>query len=195
MDYQVTYVPFSLHKVKWLIINSNVPHDLLSSAYNDRRLAVHSAKSKVKQQFDVVDSFRDITISMLDYTDLSAEEYRLSRFVVEEISRVDHMTKAIRENEIPQIVKILNQGHEGLRNLYNVTCRETDYIVDWIRDNGCHLMAGRQMGGGFGGALLCLANEDIEGQEIQDLLNSYKDKFAISANCIELQLSDGVACI
>ena len=50
-------------------------------------------------------------------------------------------------------------SHNGLKNLYEVSCAELDFIVDYTKKLK-YVVGSRMMGGGFGGMILVLVNDD-----------------------------------
>lgn len=46
-------------------------------------------------------------------------------------------------------------SHEGLRDKYNVSCEELDFLVEIARKKGA--LGSRMMGGGFGGCTINLS--------------------------------------
>ncbi|MBO0702556.1 MAG: galactokinase, partial [Candidatus Dormibacteraeota bacterium] len=59
----------------------------------------------------------------------------------------------------PRLRRLLLTAHASLRDDLEVTVPETDAIVDRAAGvAGCH--GARQMGGGFGGSVLALVDED-----------------------------------
>ena len=51
--------------------------------------------------------------------------------------------------------KTLDASHESLKNLYEVSCEETDALQESLRmQKGC--VGARMIGGGFGGCVLAL---------------------------------------
>ncbi len=68
----------------------------------------------------------------------------------------------LKKNNILSFGKLLYLSHYGLRDLYEVSCPELDFIVDEGKKiKG--VMGGRMTGAGFGGCTLHLIKEeDVE---------------------------------
>jgi galactokinase len=60
------YVPFNIPGYQILLFNTNVKHNLVSSAYNERRAACFQGVAWVKEKYPAVNSLRDISLAMLD---------------------------------------------------------------------------------------------------------------------------------
>jgi galactokinase len=86
--------------------------------------------------------------------------------------------------------KLMFKTHDGLRNLYNVSCAELDFLVNEAKRYPL-IIGARLMGGGFGGCTINI----IRKNEIYDITGaiaeSYKNKFDIDAECYVMSLSDG----
>ncbi|MBO0746163.1 MAG: galactokinase [Candidatus Dormibacteraeota bacterium] len=84
------------------------------------------------------------------------------RHVDSEIERVGEFVAALEEDDRPRLRRLLLLAHESLRDDLEVTVPETDAIVARVADlPGCH--GARQMGGGFGGSVVALVDEDATG--------------------------------
>ncbi|MBO0704595.1 MAG: galactokinase, partial [Candidatus Dormibacteraeota bacterium] len=84
------------------------------------------------------------------------------RHVDSEIERVGEFVAALEQDDRPRLRRLLLLAHESLRDDLEVTVPETDAIVARVADlPGCH--GARQMGGGFGGSVVALVDEDATG--------------------------------
>jgi galactokinase len=95
---------------------------------------------------------------------------------------------------LAQLGAYLNQTHEGLRDLYEVSCRELDFLQDEIRaQKGVY--GARMMGGGFGGCLLVLASREFGREDVQALVSKFNAKHGLQSEWIDIRLSDGVYAV
>ena len=84
--------------------------------------------------------------------------------------------------------------HKGLSKLYEVSCVELDFLVDFSENfNG--VVGARLMGGGFGGCTINLVNKENKENFIQQITKVFKKKFSIDASCYDVQLVDGTHLI
>jgi galactokinase len=157
MDYR--HIPLNLKSVKILITNSNVPRSLVESEYNQRReecercVALLSAKKPGR-------ALRDYTPADLrDSMGLIPEGTRKKCLhVVEENNRVLEAEAALKKNDIASFGKLMNRSHESLRDQYEVSCPELDWLVKraWETDG---VYGSRMTGAGFGGCTVTLIEE------------------------------------
>ncbi len=155
------YVPFKLDGIKILLLNTNVKHSLASSEYNNRRKECEQAVTWVKAYEPTVHSLRDATEDMLDKYVLPKDEQmdRRARFVVQEIDRLQKGCGDLQQGNIAALGKKMFATHDGLSNMYAVSCRELDWLVDAVRNNDA-VIGSRMMGGGFGGCTINLVKEE-----------------------------------
>lgn len=176
LDY--THVPLELGDHCFLLINSHVHHSLASSEYNTRRNQCDEAVSIIRKAYPEVKALRDVNLSMLEEQKnvLTNTLYRRSKFVVEENQRVLDAVTALRAGDLPGLGALLYKSHAGLRDEYEVSCAEIDFLVDFTLDNPAVLGA-RIMGGGFGGCSLNLIHKEAIPKLIAQLAPAYEEKF------------------
>ncbi len=155
------YVPFKLEGVKILLLNTNVKHSLASSEYNTRRNECTQAVEWIKQHIPDVHSLRNVTEEMLDKYVLPKSELidKRARFVVQEINRLQKGCDDLQHGNITALGQKMFETHDGLSKMYNVSCKELNWLVDAVRNNE-NVLGSRMMGGGFGGCTINLVKED-----------------------------------
>ncbi len=155
------YVPFKLDGIKIVLLNTNVKHSLASSEYNTRRNECTQAVEWIKAHHPEVTSLRHATIAMLDEYVLPKDELidKRSRFVVEEIDRLLTGCADLQRGDIAALGKKMFATHDGLSKMYAVSCKELDFLVDFVR-NRPEVLGARMMGGGFGGCTINLVKEE-----------------------------------
>ena len=154
------YVPLSLKGVKILITNSKVPHGLAESEYARRREDCRACVEVLSVKKPGT-ALRDYTASdVRDSMGLIPETTRKKCLhVVEENQRVIEAEEALRRKDLVTFGKLMNRSHESLRDLYEVSCPELDWLVKraWETDG---VYGSRLTGAGFGGCTVTLIEED-----------------------------------
>ncbi len=187
------YFPLILDGYSLVLINTKVHHSLASSAYNKRRsqceegLMLMHSNSPVK-------SFRDITKweDLLSYEAMMGEEvYMRCLYVVQEIDRTQQAAKLLQEHDLKGLGKLMYATHEGLSKLYEVSCKELDFLVEQAKKNSS-VIGARLMGGGFGGCTINIVATDAVASFISETLAAYKTKFGIDGEAYVVQTDDGV---
>ena len=82
------------------------------------------------------------------------------------------------------------QHINGLKNLYEVSCPELDFLVEFSKGYNA-IIGSRMMGGGFGGCTINLIHEDAIESFVQDAKKAYQTKFHIELTAIEANPSEG----
>ncbi|HEY5391875.1 MAG TPA: galactokinase, partial [Hanamia sp.] len=145
------YIPLNIEGYEIVLINTKVHHSLAASQYNQRRKECEKGMEILKRELQV-SSFRDIKSAdeLLPYKEQMGDEvYRRCLFVVEEILRTKKAGHLLKEKDTIGFGKLMFQTHEGLKNLYEVSCAELNYLVDAAKKN-TDVIGSRLMGGGFG---------------------------------------------
>ncbi|MFN5376551.1 MAG: galactokinase, partial [Chitinophagaceae bacterium] len=158
------------------LFNTNVKHALASSEYNTRRNECLQAVEWVRQFMPSVSSLRDVTESMLDQYVKPKNELidKRSRFVVQEIKRLLNGCEDLGKGDVQALGKKMLKTHEGLSKMYEVSCKELDWLVDFVKGNP-NVMGARMMGGGFGGCTINLVREDAIDALIESIIPAYEE--------------------
>lgn len=191
-DLSFSYKPLELGDYAVLLLNTNVKHSLSSSAYNDRRASCEAGVQLVKAVYPAVNSLRDVTVAMLDelVKDVDADMYTKCRFVVEENERLNAACDALEDGDIEELGKQLYRAHDGLSKEYEVSCRELDFLVDYVKQFP-EVLGARMMGGGFGGCTINLVKKSFQDLLIERLAPVYKQEFGLELTAIKVVPSNG----
>jgi len=176
-----------------LLINSKVSHSHAESGYNQRRLECQQGVALLQVVYPEIRSLRDASLEQLETMDNPMPEtlFHRCRYVIEENQRVLKAVEALEHSDMDLLGGLLTASHEGLRDDYEVSCPELDYLVDTaISLPG--VMGSRMMGGGFGGCSLTLVQRDALAEVRQQLVSSYYRSFGREAEPLEVCLDDGV---
>ena len=82
------------------------------------------------------------------------------------------------------------EAHEGISSLYEVSCPESDFLVDFAKKNS-EVLGARQTGGGFGGCTLNLVHENAVEDFKAAATKAYKAAFDITLDAFEVKPSGG----
>jgi len=186
------YFPLELEGYEVVLINTNVHHSLASSEYNVRRKQCEEGLAILKKEKGI-NSFRDIKNAeeLLSFKDKMGEKvYDRCKFVVEEIIRTQNAAKLLQQNDLNEFGKLMFETHEGLSKLYEVSCKELDFLVEKAREYK-DVIGARMMGGGFGGCTInIIKNEGLE-TFLSDATTAYQKKFQIDPEVIKVKVGDG----
>jgi len=172
------YIPITLKPYKLLLLNTNVTHQLASGEYNKRRQQCEEGMHYIKKFYPSTRSFREVTPEVLMELKPHFPEviYKRCFFVVQEIIRVLKTVEALKSNALDKLGIYMYETHEGLSSLYEVSCPELDFLVDFSKKNDS-VLGSRMMGGGFGGCTLSLIHEDGVEEFISKAAKAYLNAF------------------
>ncbi|MDA8278298.1 MAG: galactokinase [Actinomycetota bacterium] len=156
MKHKSCEIPFT----ELLVVDSNVHHSISDGGYGRRRVECENAAKILNHRF-----ISEATIEEAE--SLSDVDLRnRAVHVVTENSRVQGVIGAFQEGKTG--AHYLVESHESLRDNFQVSCAETDLIVEGVMRSGAE--GARMVGGGFGGSCIVVGGdyEDLKSQVISD---------------------------
>lgn len=189
-------VPVAMGDYEWLLINSNVSHELGESAYAERVRECAEGLTILQRKYPEVKSLRDATPALVEElrTAMPENVYRRCRYVTSEDVRTQRAVGALRSGDQAMMGELLLQTHAGLRDDYEVSCPEIDFLVDRaIADQ--RVSGARIMGGGFGGCTLNLVHRDATEDFGQQTLAAYAERFGRDGEMYRVRLTEGTSVI
>jgi len=140
-----------------LIINSMVRHELAGSEYAVRRAQCARAVEALQRAGMPVSSLRDATREMLASPALDCPDIIRARaqHVISENARTTKAADLLEQKAYAQFGRLMVESHASLRDDYEVSCDELDYLVDCACDTP-GVFGARMTGGGFGGCAVAL---------------------------------------
>ena len=163
-----------------VIADSGKKRELVNSAYNQRRQECQLAVQFIQQRDQNVHSLRDVSKQDFEtFVDLLPEVVeRRARHVVEEIDRVERSALALVEDDAAAFGALMLAGHASLRDLYEVSCEELDFLVETAsKQAGC--IGARLTGAGFGGCTVNLVQKQYADDFCDALQSAYLDHYSM----------------
>lgn len=190
------YVPFKLDGIRIVLFNTNVKHSLASSEYNTRRKECEKAVNWIKKHVPEVHSLRDVTEEMLDKYVLPKDALvdKRSRFVVQEIRRLTEGCADLQKGDLASLGRKMFATHDGLSQLYAVSCKELDFLADFVRNHD-DVIGARMMGGGFGGCTINLVKENKIDKLITEIRPAYEKQMGLPLAVYVAAIGDGTSVI
>lgn len=195
-DLSYEYVPIDWSDYEILLLNTNVKHNLASTAYNDRRNSCEQGVAWVKEHFPEVETLRDVTLAQLDefVKEKDLDTYTKCRFIIEENQRLLAASEALTNNDIEELGKLLFAAHWALSKEYEVSCPELDFLIS-AAEQSTHVVGARMMGGGFGGCTINIIHKGKSDDFVQEVSASYEEKFGFPLTPIRINLGEGSSMI
>ncbi len=189
---QYEYFHFDFSGFNLVLCDTNVKHELASSEYNTRREQCENGGSIIRKKFHYVKNLRDVTPEMLESLKNEFEQVIYDRclFVVEENLRVEKACHALLREDFVTFGILMYQSHDGLKDMYEVSCRELDFLVDCTRNNH-DVLGARMMGGGFGGCTINLVKKDATEKFIKDIAPLYQKECGKEMKAYVVKIGDG----
>ncbi|MDG1503553.1 MAG: galactokinase [Flavicella sp.] len=191
LDYELIKVDFDPYVV--VLLNSNVSHNLASSEYNVRRDECDTALAAIKKKYPNYHFLTEIPIKVVEEFKnvLPVKIYNRALYVTQENKRTLKAVNYLKDRDLNGFGECLYKSHHGLQHLYEVSCKELDFLVAQTKALD-FVVGSRMMGGGFGGCTINIVHKDKVGEFIENVSAAYEEKHAIKLSSIITTISDGV---
>ena len=80
----------------------------------------------------------------------------------------------------------------GVSKEYEVSCKELDFLVDYVKDNPVVLGA-RMMGGGFGGCTINLVKEEAIEELVKNISKGYQHAMNLELSAYIAGIEEGTS--
>lgn len=193
---EYNYFPFASSAYDLLLINSRVKHSLADSEYNLRRLDCEAGVAHLQRFHPHVKSLRDATPELLgqELQLLDKKIFQRCLYVVEEIARVNEACEDLKRGDFETFGKKMFITHKGLSELYEVSCPELDYLVNFAAGYK-DVIGSRMMGGGFGGCTLNLVKKEAVSDFVDRISEAYFEAYAVLPDAYPVTIGEGTAVV
>ena len=180
--------PFTRYKI--LIMDSRVPRMGVENELNQRLADIKKGLELLSQKRTGT-SFREFATSDLveSMGDLPEEIRRRSMHIVQEIRRVYDAQDALKRADLLNFSRIIFHSHESLRDLYEVSCPELDWLVKLAQETE-GVLGSRMTGQGFGGCTYTILRDSAI-EEYKKRLEDYERIFGFHPVVYEVKLATG----
>ncbi|MBE0479172.1 galactokinase, partial [Candidatus Aerophobetes bacterium] len=189
------FVDIALREVGMLVIDTGVKRSLASSEYNKRRRECEETVKLLRNYIDNLSSLRDLTPELLEKyrSKLTQLQRKRVKHVVEENIRVENMVAALEKQDMKMAGRLLFASHFSLKNLYEVSSPELDFLVELAQKEG--ILGARMTGAGFGGATIHLLFKRDIPEYCKVVKKEFFNRFARNPNIFKVRTSQGVCQI
>ena len=193
-SYETHWTTISDQSVAFLIINSNVKHQLASGEYGKRRTECEQAAKILN-----VELLRDATIEMLESAKSKMNNiyYRRAKHVITENKRTIEAAAALEKSQLEEAGCLMFESHQSLKNDFEVSCSELDCIVNIAKKIGTDggVYGCRMTGGGFGGCAIALVKTNFIPQITETIEKEYKTKTGLNCTIFSTRPAEGAHII
>ena len=158
-----------------LIAESGVTRELRGSGYAQRRKECEAAVAALAEVEPTVRSLRDATPELLELARdrLGDRLSRRARHVVSENERVEVAARALEGGDVAAAGRAFLASHASLRDDFDASVPAVDQLVD-LAASIPGVLGARLTGGGFGGAVLVLAEAAAARRVATEISGAYR---------------------
>ncbi len=192
-----SYIDLDLGDYTFLLLNSNVSHNLSESGHLNKRFeSCYRGVEAIKQNNASVKSLCDASLDELIIVkdNLNTTDFNRCKYIIEESSRFVKATEYLANKNIIAYGNLMLQTHEGMSRLYEISCFELEVLIAYAKQNP-YIIGARMMGGGFGGCTINLVRKNKVDEIKQEVEKHYSEKTKTSLTTIDVNFADGVSLI
>jgi galactokinase len=187
------YLPFEIGDYILAIINSNKQRTLADSKYNERFRECGAALKLLKAELSTTHLCDIDPVVFETHKHLINDPVLEKRalHVVTENERVKLAKDALQNGELKKFGELMYASHQSLQDLYEVSGKELDTIVEFSKTyNNC--IGARMTGAGFGGCAIALVKKDSFDDFAVKLIAYYKERIGYGPEVFASVIGDGV---
>ena len=199
------YIPYSFEDKKIVLVDTKVPRvsvwreDSLFEPQNVLILGdLREHKPNIYGGWRYINDITDIN-EQLDQ--VSEDLHRKLMSIIREHNDVLEARDGLASADFFKFARAVNHSHETMRDMYNISCPEIDWILkrvnelepklDYVRNA---VTCGRITGKGFGRCLYAIMREgDVE--TFRDKINEFEKIFGFHPDIYIVEPSDGVSIV
>jgi galactokinase len=189
LNYQFVPLPAEIELV---VCNTMVKHEVAASDYNTRRAQCEEGVRYFAKWEPSIRALRDVSVELLDRhrNDLPPTIWNRCCHVVRENQRTTDAARALAGGNLAQMKELMRQSHTSLRDLYEVSCRELDIMVE-AAETLPGFCGGRMTGGGFGGCTVNLVRRENATEFAARIAERYRQATGIEAQVYRCSAENG----
>ncbi|MCL2558660.1 MAG: galactokinase [Treponema sp.] len=186
----VTKIKSPFSRCKIVLADSRVPRLGIDDEIRSRREDVAAALEALSQGRKKA-SLRDFAAPdiMDSMGNLPERIRRRSLHAVQDMRRAQDAAEALRKADLAGFARLVFHSHESLRDLYEVSCPEIDWMVKRAQETQ-GVFGARMMGQGFGGCTYAIVRDDALA-EYRHRLEDYERIFGFHPLFHEAGISTG----
>jgi len=185
-------IPFPNDAYTVVIMNTKVKRELTGTEYNERRGQCEEGVRLLGRKIRGIKALRDVEINDFNRnkTVLPKKVRMRCEHVIKENARVKAFVGALKDRDSERMGLLLADSHKSLRDLYEVSCRELDSLVD-IASAVKGVVGARMTGAGFGGCAIAIVEKGREKDLEEAVLKYYPERTGIEPEIYISEPSQG----
>lgn len=186
-------IPCNLGDYVLAIINTNKLRRLAESKYNERFNECRAALALLQQELQIAN------LCDIDFETYQSHKHLITdplidkraTHVVLENDRVKQAAKALSGGDLTAFGKLMYASHQSLKDLYEVSGKELDAVVEYSKTDA-NVIGARMTGAGFGGCAIALVKQSGFEDFADKLTEYYTDKIGYAPSVYNSSIGDGV---
>jgi galactokinase len=190
------FVPIDPKDLRVVICNSMVKHELTGGEYAQRRRQCEEGVAYFHTSNPAVRALRDVSPADVLAAEGKLDEviFRRCRHIVTENARCLEAGECFSTHRYDRVGELMVQSHASLRDDYEVSCDELDFLADQAMKVP-DVYGARMTGGGFGGCIVALCKPDAVDRLTQTLRNVYQARFKIDPGIFATTATSGASVV
>ncbi len=183
-DFTRRLVPILADDLRVFIANSQVRHELAGGEYAQRRQQCEEAVAYFRKRNPSVKALRDVDMPTLLQAQKHLDEviFKRARHVISENARTVAAAEQLEKHNYEQCGQLMVQSHQSLRDDYQVSIEQLDYLVEQaVSVKGVY--GARMTGGGFGGCIVALVQPRAVEALRRHVQQTYQEKYGKTPDC------------
>jgi galactokinase len=187
---EVTRLKSPFSRCKFIIMDSRVPRLGVETELEARKEDLRAALEMLAQGRDGANFREFAAMDLMDSMgNLPEEIRRRSLHLVQEIRRVLDAEDYLARADLAGFSRLIFHSHESLRDLYEVSCPEIDWMVKRAQET-IGVLGARMTGQGFGGCTYTIIKNEAAG-EYRERIDDYERIFGFHPGIYEVKLATG----
>jgi galactokinase len=186
------FYPFDNDEIAIILCDTQVQHELASSEYNVRRRECEEGVERLKEYKPDIRSLRDVSLGFLKEhrQALNSTIAKRCKYVIEENNRVLQACEDLQRGDWQSFGRRMYGSHRGLRDEYEVSCRELD-VLEAAAHGIDGVFGARMMGGGFGGCTINIVEKSFIQSFCDEIQHIYTEKTGQKIKIYKTKVSGG----
>lgn len=173
------------------IFNTHTKHALVDGLYSARfNECMAAAKDLGVAQLAMADE----TLLESHSAKMDPIVVRRARHILGEVSRVRGTISSLAKGDLDQVGRLITASHRSSRENFENSTKELDFLVDRLTEvEGVY--GARLTGGGFGGAVMALTNDQFDEASAGAIKSAYFSEYGAQTEVVHLRTADGAEVI
>ena len=186
------YFPFEREDLAIVLCETEAKRSLASSEYNVRRQQCETGVRILQKNRPDIRSLRDVNLEFLNEHRKQMEPIILQRcaYVVEENERVLRACEDLHRNDFRSFGEQMHRSHSGLRDGYQVSSPDLDFLVE-SASSISGVLGARMMGAGFGGCTINLVEQKSVDTFVEEMKEHYRQRTGKANNVYVTHIQSG----